>query len=410
MNLHRAEFSRLLLGFFAFAVSTMSLCAAETSAAPRSTPAQTKPESAFTPIVASVTAPPIPVRATDGRIHLAYELVLINTLAQPVTINAVRARAGDRTLQELAGDTLPAWFRALGSTAPAHVLGPGQSGFVWIDATVDEPARVPSRIQNVIDIEVAKPSLPLIPKSMSEIVAETPVQARDAVVIAPPLRGQRWLDGDGCCALTAHRGAVNPINGAFWGAERFAIDFVRLDDKGRMFTGDKSKFESYPYYGVEVHAVADGRVVAVVGDRPEQTPGASPTGLKLDEYGGNYVVQDIGNHNYAFYAHLQTGSNTARIRIGQELKSGDVVGLLGNSGNSDAPHLHFHVMSGTDPLASNGVPFRFHSFELNSRLASAAELDRLSSGASAVNGPNESSGKRTDEMPLGLDVVTFPER
>lgn len=367
------------------------------------------PASTFTPIVASFTEPPIPVRATDGRIHMAYELVLTNPLSQPVTIRGVRARAGDRILQDLTGDTLPAWFRALGSTAPKNVLAPGQSGMVWIDATVGDPAQIPQRIQNVIDIEMAKPDPPLIPRTMSETVAETPVQAREAIVIAPPLRGQRWLDGDGCCTLTAHRGALNPINGSFWGAERFAIDFVRLEEEGRMVIGDKTKLKSYPYYGTEVHAVADGKVVAVMGDRPEQTPGFNPTGLKLDEYGGNYVVQDIGNSNYAFYAHLQTGSNTARVRVGQKLKSGDVVGLLGNSGNSDAPHLHFHVMSGPDPLASNGVPFRFHSFDLESRLASEAELGRLTDGASAVNAPNVSSGKRSDEMPLGLDVVSFSE-
>ncbi len=404
LRLDPGAISRFSFWPFVFAVSMASLFAAEKAAPPA------KAESTFTPIVASLTAPPIPVRATDGRIHLAYELVLINTLSQPVIIQAVRARAGDRTLQELDAETLPAWFRVLGSTTPGTTLGPGQSGMVWIDATVDDRAQIPSRIENVIDIEMEKPNPPLVPKKMSETLAETPVQSRDAVVIAPPLRGSRWLDGDGCCTLTAHRGALNPINGAFWGAERFAIDFVRLDEKGRMVIGDKSKLESYPYYGADVHAVADGPVVAVVGDRPEQTPGANPSGLKLDEYGGNYVVQDIGNGHYAFYAHLQTGSNTARVRVGQELKSGAVLGLLGNSGNSDAPHLHFHVMAGTDPLASNGVPFRFHSFELESRLASDAELDRLSSGASAAKAPNASSGKRTDEMPLGLDVVTFPEK
>jgi hypothetical protein len=40
-----------------------------------------------------------------------------------------------------------------------------------------------------------------------------------------------------------------------------------------------------------------------------------------------------------------------------------VLGLLGNSGNTDAPHLHFHVMDGPAPLASNGLPYEFASFE-----------------------------------------------
>ena len=51
-----------------------------------------------------------------------------------------------------------------------------------------------------------------------------------------------------------------------------------------------------------------------------------------------------------------------------ELTTGQVIGALGNTGNTDAPHLHFHVMSTPDPLASNGLPFVFSSFKLDSRM------------------------------------------
>ena len=47
---------------------------------------------------------------------------------------------------------------------------------------------------------------------------------------------------------------------------------------------------------------------------PEQVAGRIPTGLPLDQYGGNHVVQDIGGGNYAFYAHLKTGwSRSSRV-------------------------------------------------------------------------------------------------
>ena len=149
---------------------------------------------------------------------------------------------------------------------------------------------------------------------MTETVAPVTVQTRKPAVISPPLAGPNWLDVDSCCALSAHRSALNPLNGQLWGAERFAIDYVQLGPDGRIFTGDKSKPASYPYFGADIHAVADGPVITVVDGLPEQVAGKIPTGLPLDQYGGNHIVQDIGGGNYAFYAHLKTGSIPVQTR------------------------------------------------------------------------------------------------
>ncbi len=78
--------------------------------------------------------------------------------------------------------------------------------------------------------------------------------------------------------------ALNPINGEIWAAERFAIDYVQLGPDGRLFTGDKADVESYPYFGADILAVADGPVVATLDGLPEQVPGTAPTGLPLDQY------------------------------------------------------------------------------------------------------------------------------
>jgi hypothetical protein len=231
------------------------------------------------------------------------------------------------------------------------------------------------------------------------------VQTRKPATIAPPLTGERWLDASGCCDTTPHRLALNPINGKLWGAERFAIDYVQLGPDGRLFTGDKAKVESYPYFGADVHAVADGPVVAVVDGLPEQTPGATRPGMPLDQYGGNHIVQDIGDGNYAFYAHLKPQS--LQVKPGDKLTTGQVIAALGNTGNSDAPHLHFHVMDGPDPLASNGLPFVFKSFRLDSRLTSADALDPLADGKPAALQPGFAAREQTDVGPLGLDVMTY---
>src|SRR4051794_39339030 len=71
--------------------------------------------------------------------------------------------------------------------------------------------------------------------------------------------------------------------------------------------------------------------------------------------GGNHVILSLRNGHYAFYAHLQPGS--IRVKPGDRVRRGQVLGLLGNSGNSNATHLHFHIMNGDSWFASEGLPF-----------------------------------------------------
>ena len=73
-------------------------------------------------------------------------------------------------------------------------------------------------------------------------------------------------------------------------------------------------------------------------------------------------------------ASLQPG-NPVGLAVGQELKRGDLVGKLGNTGNTDSPHLHFHIMSTPDPLRSNGLPFVIDKYELTGTMASMEALE-----------------------------------
>lgn len=57
---------------------------------------------------------------------------------------------------------------------------------------------------------------PLFPATMTESVAPVTVRNREPIVIAPPLAGPNWLDGNSCCDMTPHRMALNPISGEIW--------------------------------------------------------------------------------------------------------------------------------------------------------------------------------------------------
>jgi hypothetical protein len=364
---------------------------------------------AATPLLAEVLSPPIPVPATDGKVHLAYELQLTNALGQDVTVSSVAVKAGDKTLLSLAGDRLPYWMRTLGGTEPTSKMGPGQSAVVWLDVVIDGPTdstpAVPQQLSHTIVTNLTKPMPPLLPATMTEDVAPVTVSTHEPPVISPPLDGPRWVDGNSCCDMTPHRMALNPLNGKLWAAERFAIDYVQMSPDATIYRGDASKPESYPYFGADIHAVADGPVVGVVDGLPEQVAGQSPTGLPLDQYGGNHIVQDIGDGNYAFYAHLKTGS--VKVKPGDRLTTGQVIGNLGNTGNTDAPHLHFHVMSTPDPLMANGIPFIFKSFKLDGRLASMDGIGDLMTGKPAPAQPGFTARDEENVSPLVLDVMTY---
>jgi murein DD-endopeptidase MepM/ murein hydrolase activator NlpD len=84
---------------------------------------------------------------------------------------------------------------------------------------------------------------------------------------------------------------------------------------------------------------------------------------------------------------------------------GQTLGLLGNSGNSNAPHLHFHVMDSPHPLASNGMPYRFTDFSVEGTLTNLGGIEE----GETARITREELGARHDELPLNDQVIAFPE-
>ena len=87
--------------------------------------------------------------------------------------------------------------------------------------------------------------------------------------------------------------------------------------------------------------------------------------VTLDTVGGNHVIMQIGDGLYAYYAHMIPGS--LRVKLGDNVRRGDVLGLLGNSGNSSEAHLDFHICSANSELGAVGLPYAFPSFEVQGK-------------------------------------------
>jgi murein DD-endopeptidase MepM/ murein hydrolase activator NlpD len=180
--------------------------------------------------------------------------------------------------------------------------------------------------------------------------------------------------------------------------ELFAIDWIRLVDN-RLFTGDGTRNEDYFAFGAELLAVADGTVVFVRDGLPEDTPNEPPTTVHQPlDYGGNEVVLEIAPGVYAFYAHLQPGS--IRVQIGETVTTGQVLGLLGNTGNSTAPHLHFQLADGPDILTATSLPFVLDHYTLVGSIAPESTASDV-----RVTG---TPAPQTATLPLDLTVADFP--
>ncbi len=132
-------------------------------------------------------------------------------------------------------------------------------------------------------------------------------------------------------------------------SQRRAADLVVVGADGKTYTGDGTKNADYHAYGQPIVAVAEGEVVTVVDGVPENKPD------EMNPYflPGNVVVIRHAPALYSVYAHLQP--RKIRVKPGQTVKAGAVLGVCGNSGNSSEPHLHFQLQDGPSLAHSFGV-------------------------------------------------------
>ena len=207
-------------------------------------------------------------------------------------------------------------------------------------------------------------SLPGAPAANAQppIEGRLPISRHAPLVIRLPLPAGDWVAANGPSNTSGHRRALQIVDGRARIAQRFAIDWVKLGPDGRVFHGDKALNPSWYDFGTPVLAVADAKVSASHDGIPENEPSdkrAVP--ITLETVGGNYLTLDLGGGRFAFYAHLQPGSQ--KVKVGDVVHRGQVLALLGNTGNSDAPHLHFHVSDANSPLGAEGLPYVFESFQ-----------------------------------------------
>lgn len=366
-----------------------SLAMRATAQEPAKQAAPSRPRPIDAPVDVIVPVPPTAFRA-DGKTHLVYELHVTNFSRD----ECVLTRLDVASLASYSGDALAALITRPGPPPKDKLRIEGGLRavlFVWV--TLDSGAAIPSSLEHRLAVKVGD-----YPEDLVVECTQIPVR-KDAVAISPPLRGGQWMAGNGPSNTSGHRRSLIPVGGGAHIAQRFAIDWLQLGDDGNSFTGDRLDNKNYRCYGQDTLAVADAAVVAVKDGIPENIPGANSRAvpISLETVGGNHVILDLGGGRYGFYAHLQP--RKIRVKVGDRVERGQVIGLVGNSGNSTEPHLHFHVCDRNSPLGSEGLPYAFRSFEVQGK--GAVE------NAHWAWKPLGAPAPHSNEMPLQNDVVRF---
>lgn len=136
----------------------------------------------------------------------------------------------------------------------------------------------------------------------------------------------------------------------FWGGEsielihhygnqsqKFAFDFIKVDENGSFFRNEGRTNEDYFAFGEDIFAPADGIIIEAVDGMRDN----APSELNTFNVSGNYVMIKHSDVEYSILAHLRQSS--VAVKIGEAVLAGQKIGECGNSGNSTDPHLHFHV-------------------------------------------------------------------
>jgi hypothetical protein len=301
---------------------------------------------------------PQPV-ATEGRLRLFYELLVSSTsgaIPRPTQVS-VRDAGDGHELASFSGEALSARLSGWtpdGAAQSSVGLPAGETTVVYIELTL-APKDLPSAIRHEIRYDTSDQQSPH-KVTGGQVTIRTPV----AAAMDAPLRGGPWAAVFHPDWQRGHRRVPYAANGRIGIPGRFAVDWVKLDEQGRMASGDPDIVNNAYAYAEDVLAVADAVVVATRNDFPESKRLSASPRHRMEDASGNFVVLDIGDGRYAFYEHLRPGS--IRVKPGQRLRRGDEIAQIGFSGSGNWPHLHFHIADAPSPLGAEGLPFALSRF------------------------------------------------
>jgi murein DD-endopeptidase len=348
---------------------------------------------------------PAPVKI-DGHETLYYELWVTNPSADTIQLNSLSVLA--------AKDSLPCFSakdaglkKRLGSPTvgqrrqPAGILLPGDTAVIYIEFSLPDDKMIGSLFHRLDFIIIGNVDHPL-----EQFVQGAPVSLIGSAEISlgNPLKGGPWCAVYEPSWVIGHRRVIYTVGGKSRIPGRFAIDFMKLDEKGKYASGNEDSIAGWFGYGADVLAVADGTIAAAKDSFPESATLSGHPKYASDKATGNYICLKIGENEFVFYEHLRPGS--IRVTPGQSVKRGEMIASLGFTGQTTGPHLHLHVADDSSPLGSEGIPFVFDNFDLLGTFNDFSVFGR----SPWTPLPAKDASKRKNERPPPNSVIKFQDQ
>ena len=130
--------------------------------------------------------------------------------------------------------------------------------------------------------------------------------------------------------------------------KRVGYDFLKTKDQ-QPYNRRKVGIDGSYAFGERVIAPLDGTVYQVVDGLPDEPNDDHPL--------GNYIIIQHKHDEYSLLAHLENGS--IAVHVGEQLKTKQLIGRCGRSGNTLEPRLHMRVMNHPDVDTATALPIRW---------------------------------------------------
>jgi murein DD-endopeptidase MepM/ murein hydrolase activator NlpD len=194
-----------------------------------------------------------------------------------------------------------------------------------------------------------------------------------ALVVAMPLAYRKYPSSrdDHPSAVRFQLPLDGPVTVAWGGAtpavnyhvvlpdQRWAYDLLVTRD-GRSFHGDGKNLTDYYAYGRPILSPATGIVRRSFDDDPDVPAGKLADGTNPC---GNHLVLEVASNEFLFICHIQPQS--IAVIAGDHVTAGQIIGRVGNSGNTSQPHVHLHLQTTAEPVTGEAIPLFFHEYRVD---------------------------------------------
>ena len=320
----------------------------------------------MTPLLLAVQDAPVPFMGSDGRVHLVYELEMTNFSSAEITVEKVEVISDGATLQTLDTTAVAARLQPGGQRDSTGTLAKSTRALLFLNVALAPGAKVPAELSHRVSLRVSA-----APPGHQEFE-----------------RKRRQNDGRSAAGCVDRSSA--PRNRVTFQRTPAATPFVirgrpcqstvacgshnaTRSTGSKPMTADRSMPARAKSSKATPSLVSPFWRLPTLSSSPSSTE--SPSKRQAITPPTSRWIKPTATASFSTSAITAMRSmptcspGSIKVRRGEKVHLGQVIGLVGDTGNSIVPHLHFQVTDGPSSLSSNGFPYEISEFQVTGATA-----------------------------------------